>query len=263
MQAKRQGGVQSFDRAVSILDAFTMDRPEMGVSELARVTGLSRSTTHRLLATLQYHELVQQLPNSKNYALGPHVLRLAQVTLSKANLRTIAQPVMTWLRDQCDETVGLHVAQGERARIVLDQVESRQPLRRTYTDIGQPIPIHQGAPGKVLLAYRPPEVREEVLSAGLEGATSRTITDPEKLRAELRRVLKQSYALSFEERVPEISTISVPVRNHTGKVIAALGVTGPSSRLSKKRLLEFFPSTAEAAQTISGSLGYLDGQVEK
>lgn len=262
MQEPRRKTVQSFDRAVAILDTFTADRSEMGVSEISRITGLSRSTAHRLLASLQHHELVQQLPN-KNYALGPHVLRLAQVAFAKVNLQYTARPIMTWLRDLCDETVGLHVPQGDTARITLDQIESGQPLRRTYTDIGQPIPIHQGAPGKVLLAYRPPEVREGILSKKLEAATPRTITDPEKLRAELSKVLKKDYALSFEERVPEISTISVPVRNHTGTVIAALSVTGPSSRLSKKRLIEFFPLAAEAAQAISVSLGYVDAKLQK
>lgn len=258
MQQPRRKTVQSFDRAVAILDAFTAERSEMGVSEIAHLTGLSRSTVHRLLVSLQHHELVQQLPHSKNYALGPHVLRLAQVAIAKVNLQNTARPIMTWLRDRCDETVGLHVLHGDTARIVLDQVESGQPLRRTYTDIGQPIPIHQGSPGKVLLAYHTAEVQERVLSRRLDAATPRTITDPDKLRAELRSVLKKGYALSFEERVSEISTISVPVRNHTGAVIAALSVTGPSRRLNRKRLMEFFPFAAEAAQKISANLGYVE-----
>ncbi len=258
MQQPRRKTVQSFDRAVAILDTFTAERSEMGVSEIAHLTGLSRSTVHRLLVSLQHHELVQQLPNSKNYALGPHVLRLAQVAFAKVNLQYTARPIMTWLRDRCDETVGLHVLQGDTARIVLDQVESGQPLRRTYTDIGQPIPIHQGSPGKVLLAHHPLEVQEKILAGRLDAATPRTITDPNKLRTELRNVLKKGYALSFEERVPEISTISVPVRNHTGTVIAALSVTGPSSRLNRKRLVEFFPLAAEAAKKISTNLGYVE-----
>jgi len=263
MQEQRRKTVQSFDRAVAILDAFTAERSEMGVSEIARFTGLSRSTVHRLLVSLRRHELVQQLPHNKNYALGPHVLRLAQVAFAKVNLHTTALPIMAWLRDECNETVGLHLPQGKAARIVLDQVESRRPLRRTYTDIGQPIPIHQGAPGKVLLAYRLPEIQEEILSGELEAATPRTITAPDKLRSELRRVVKNGYALSFEERVPEISTIAVPIRNHTGGVIATLGVTGPSSRLNRKRLLEYFPLAAEAARNISANLGYVDGKVSE
>ncbi|MGH2736357.1 MAG: IclR family transcriptional regulator, partial [Actinomycetota bacterium] len=214
----QEGGpktVQSFDRAVAILDAFRPDRSELGVSEIARITGLSRSTVHRLLVTLRRHELVRQLPNSTDYSLGPHVLRLAQVAFSNVNLQSAAKATMLGLRDRCDETVGLHARLGPTTRTVLDQVESSQPLRRTYTELGIPLPIHQGAPGKVLLAHSSPELQDEILAGKLEAATARTITDPVKLRAELERTRKNGYALSLEERVPGISTIAVPLFNHT------------------------------------------------
>ena len=247
--------IQSFDRAVAILDAFTAERNALGVSEIARITGLKRSTVHRLLATLRRNELVQQLPNSTDYALGPHVLRLAEVAFHNVNLEKTAKAVMPRLRDECDETIGLHARLGPTTRTVLDQVESRQPLRRIYTEIGIPIPIYQGAPGKVLLAYSSSELRDEVLSGKLEAATPRTITDPDKLRTELQRTRKRGYALSLGERVPGISTLAVPVANHTGAVVACLSVTGPSSRLSKKRLIELVPLAAGAAHEISVNLG--------
>jgi IclR family transcriptional regulator, acetate operon repressor len=253
--------VQSFDRAVAILDAFTTERSALGVSEIARITGLKRSTVHRLLVTLRRSELVQQLPNSTDYALGPHVLRLAEVAFHQVNLEQTAKAIMPRLRDQCDETIGLHARLGPTTRTVLDQVESRQPLRRIYTEIGMPIPIYLGAPGKVLLAYSSSELREEVLSGKLEPATPRTITDPHKLRIELARTRKRGYALSLGERVAGISTLAVPVANHTGAVIASLSVTGPSSRLSKKRLLELMPLAMEAAHEISVSLGSDDEEL--
>ncbi|MDQ4058028.1 MAG: IclR family transcriptional regulator, partial [Actinomycetota bacterium] len=134
--------------------------------------------------------------------------------------------------------------------------ESSQPLRRTYIEIGMPIPIYQGAPGKVLLAFSSRELQEEILAGKLEQATPRTITDPNKLRLELKRTRKNGYALSLEERVPGISTVAVPVANHTGTVIASLSVTGPSSRLSRKRLLGFVAPAAQAAHVISVNLGY-------
>jgi IclR family acetate operon transcriptional repressor len=251
-----QKTVQTFDRAVAILDAFTTDRPELGVSEIARLTGLSRSTVHRLLATLRRHELVQQIPSTRNYALGPHLLRLAQIAFSNVNLQNVAKMVMTELRDRCDETVGLHIRLGPFTRTVLDQVESKQALRRTYNEIGMAIPIYQGAPGKVLLGNDDVEFQEKVLSGKLEAATPRTITDPSKLRMELRRAKKNGYALSFEERVEGISTVAVPISDHTGMVIAALSVTGPSSRVGRKQLLAFVPEAQNAARRISASLGF-------
>ena len=248
--------VQTFDRAVAILDAFTPQRPELGVSEIARITGLSRSTVHRLLATLRRHELVQQIPASRDYALGPHLLRLAQIAFSNVNLQDVAKIIMTELRDRCNETVGLHTQLGPFTRTVLDQVESRQQLRRTYGEIGVPIPIYQGAPGKVMLAHADPELQERILEGKLEAATERTITDPDKLRKELARARKNGYAFSFEERIEGISTVAVPIANHTGAVIAALSVTGPSSRVGRKQLLEFVPVAQEAARSISSRLGF-------
>jgi IclR family acetate operon transcriptional repressor len=238
-----QKTVQTFDRAVAILDAFTPNRPELGVSEIARITGLSRSTVHRLLSTLRRHELVQQVPGGRNYALGPH-------------LQDVAKVVMTELRDKCEETVGLHTPLGPFTRTVLDQVESRQQLRRTYGEIGVPIPIYQGAPGKVLLSHADVELQERILAGKLEAATSRTITDPDKLRKELVRAKKNGFALSFEERIEGISTVAVPISNHTGAVIAALSVTGPSTRVGRKRLMEFVPLAQEAAESISARLGF-------
>jgi IclR family acetate operon transcriptional repressor len=243
---------------VLVLNTFTGEKPELGVSEIAGATGMNRSTVHRLLASLQHHELVQQLPESKKYALGPHILRLAHAAHARVNLRSIATPVMGWLRDKCNETVGLHVPEGEFARVVLDQVESYRPLRRTYTEIGgPPIPIYHGAPGKALLAFYPAEIQEQVLSRPLEPATPHTITDPAELRAELQRIRERGYALSIEERTPEISTVSVPLRNHTGDVVAALSITGPSRRLTENDLVELAPLALEAAARISGQLGYL------
>ncbi len=255
-EAQDRSAVQSFDRAIAILNAFTPECPSLSVSQLARITGLSRSTTHRLLTSLQHHELVVQLGN-RDYTLGPHILRLAHVAWSRVNIPAIARPIMEWLRDECNETVGLHLPHGDFARTVVDQVESRQPLRRTYTDMGQAIPIHQGAPGKVLLAFRPLELQERILVRQLEEATPYTITDGEELRAELRRVAECGFAISLEERVVGIATVAVPIHNHTGEVVGALGVTGPKTRLTPERLLNLAPLTRQAADRISSSLGYI------
>jgi IclR family transcriptional regulator, acetate operon repressor len=257
MQDRGPKTVQVFDRAVAILDTFSAERPELGVSEIARLTGLSRGTVHRLLTTLKRHELVRQMPNSRNYALGPHLLRLAQIAFAHVDLRNTARQVMTALQEECGETVGLHTRLSPFTRTVLGQVESSQPLRRTYTEIGVPIPIYQGAPGKVLLAYSSPELQDEILAGKLEGTTPRSITDPAKLRSELSRTRRRGFALSLEERVPDTSTVAVPIANHTGQVIGALSITGPSSRLTRKRLVELAERAARAAEKISADLGYV------
>lgn len=260
MQATGRASVQSIDRAVSILDAFTAERPVLGVSDLARVTRLSRSTTHRLLSTLLAHDLVQQVPGSAGYALGARLLALAEVARAKVDLRSLATPVMTALRDRTGETVGLHVVGADWSRVTIAQVESGHALRRTYTDLGTPRPIHQGAPGKLLLAFAPGEAAEELLTRPLAAATPRTIVAPDALRRELAAIRRRGYATSLDERVEGVTGLAAPVRDHTGGVLAALSVSAPSVRSTPERLLAHAALAREAADGLSAALGHALGQ---
>ncbi|MDP9391479.1 MAG: helix-turn-helix domain-containing protein, partial [Actinomycetota bacterium] len=142
--ATTRNGVQSIDRAVAILRCFDARRPTLGITDLARATGLSTTTTHRLLMALQANRLIRQTAD-RRYGLGPLLVQLARSGALPTTLRDAALPLMTALRDEIDETVALHelLPSGERA--VVDQVESHQQLRRTYTDVGVPIPLPHGA----------------------------------------------------------------------------------------------------------------------
>ena len=174
--------IQSLDRAVAVLNSFTPERAQLGVTEIARLTGLTRGTAHRIVANLESHQLLQRVQPGNRYALGPGLLRLAHSARVRINLQECAGPIMTRLRDETNETVGLHVVDGNYFRVVIDQVESRHSIRRTYTNLGESIPIHQGAPGKAILAHLPTDVQQQILSEPLEAATDNTIVDPELLR---------------------------------------------------------------------------------
>jgi IclR family acetate operon transcriptional repressor len=162
---------------------------------------------------------------------------------------------MTRLRDETNETVGLHVVDGRFFRVVIDQVESRHSIRRTYTNLGESIPIHQGAPGKAILAHLPTDVQQQILSGPLEAATDNTIVDPDLLKRELESVLDKGFAISLAERVPGVFTIAVPVFDYRESVVASLSVTGPSSRVSKEHLLEFAPHALKAGKDLSLMMG--------
>ena len=248
--------VRSLDRAIAILDAFTGRRSELTLSDVAELVGLGTSTTHRLLRSLVAHGLLKRDPAGKTSSLGPHLVRLAQAAAGAMDLRELARPVLVRLRDAARETVGLHQLRDERSRVVVDQVESHQALRRTYTDLGEPIPLHQGAPGKVLLAFAPERLRVAVLSAPLEAANAQTIVDPCALRAELEAVRRQGYAFSYGERVGGIHTVAVPVFDHTGGAVASLSVTGPALRMPTDRLLAIAPLARAAAAELSALLGH-------
>lgn len=258
-EARQLGGqqtVQAIDRAVAVMSAFSRARPVAGVSEIAESTSLSRSTVHRILASLAKHGLIAQLPKSTDYCLGPRLLGLADTARQQLSLELQAGPAMTALRDYTGETVALHVLDETPARRTLAQVESVHALRRTYTDIGAPLPPHQGAPGKVLLAFAEEALHERVLAGDLRSAINGTKIDPAALRAELAEIRATGYALSLEERVPGVVGLAVPVRDHTSSVVAALSVSIPAIRAGRRELEALAPRAAAAADELSAQLGY-------
>lgn len=208
--------------------------------------------------SLANHGLVTQVPRSTDYCLGPRLLGLAETARAKLSLELLAEPAMTALRDYTGETVGLHIMDDTPARRTIAQVESVHALRRTYADIGSPRPPHQGAPGKVLLAFADEAVRERVLASDLRSAVTLAKIDPELLREELTRIRTVGYALSLEERVPGVVALAVPVRDHTGAVVAAVSVSAPALRAGVPELEALAPRAMRAADELSSQLGYRD-----
>lgn len=248
-----QSGIAAVDRAVAVLDVFTRGQLRLGVSDVARATGLSTSTAHRVLAALCTHGLVTKV--GPNYALGPRILQLAAAARDTGNLTAVARPVMTRLRDATGETVGLHVVKGG-GRFVIDQVESTQPLRRTYTEWGQFIPLHQGAPSRLLLAYSDDQTIASVLEGPFESITSSTVVTRDELVRQIDLVRQKGYTFSFEERVAGIRSIAVPLWDYTGEVIAAMSVTGPAIRVTEDWMYRALPTILAAAADISAELGF-------
>lgn len=247
-------GVQSIDRAVAVLRCFGRRTPELGITEISRTTGLSTSTVHRLLSAMQHNGLVQQAPG-RRYALGPLLVQLARSGAFPTSVLDAARPVMHELRDRFDETIALHELLASNDRAVVDQVESHQELRRTYTNLGSPIPLPLGAPGKVLLAYAPDDVREAILRRPIPQVTPTTVTDAGDMQAQLEAIRSEGYAMSFAERTPGIRTVASPVFDHTGRAVACVSICGPEIRMPRSRMDELAPEIVDAAARISARLG--------
>lgn len=247
-------GVQSIDRAVAVLRCFGKRTPELGITEISRLTSLSTSTVHRLLTAMQHNGLVRQLAGRK-YALGPLLVQLARSGAFPTTLRDAALETMHALRDTYDETVAIHELLPSYDRAVLDQVESHQELRRTYTELGTPIPLPLGAPGKVMLAFVPDDVRAATLARPIAQVTPETITDPGELDTQLAQIRERGYAMSFAERTPGIRTVAAPVFDHTGQVVGCLSISGPEMRMPRDRMDDLAAPIKEAAGRISALLG--------
>ncbi|MDT0300704.1 IclR family transcriptional regulator [Streptomonospora wellingtoniae] len=250
--------VQAIDRAVAILKCFSPRHPEMGISDIARATGLSTSTTHRILASMQANGLVRQTAQ-RRYALGPLLVQLARSGAFPTTLRDAALGAMRELRAIVDETVGLHELLPGNERAVIDQVESHHALRRTYTELGVPIPLVYGAPGKAMLAFLSRPVAEELLAGTIDAVTPATITDPDRLRVELEGIRERGYALSYSERTPGIRTVAAPVFDHESGVAGSISVSAPESRMPENRMFELGPVVVRTAGEVSEVLGCSGG----
>ena len=237
--------MQSADRALAILAAFSGARPELGVSELAAELGMHKSTVSRLLAVLQARGLVRR--DGDRFSPGPELARLGAVAVNSLALMQVAREPLRRLAEQTGETVNLAVRQGNQA-LNVHQVQTAHFVGMTDW-IGRSAPLHATANGKVLLAFGAAEPPAE-----LERLTATTITDPAALDTELGEVRRRGHAIAMEELEVGLHAVAAPVFDCFGECIAAVSVSGPSYRLVA------LPAAGEAcaasAAEISECLGY-------
>jgi DNA-binding IclR family transcriptional regulator len=253
---KEESPVQSISRAVSILRTFTVDAPELGVTEISQRVGLQKSTTFRLLSALRVESLVAQNPETGRYRLGVGLIELAGRVAVHADVRQMARRHMHLLSNKIGATVTLAVLEGDTSI----NLEQSMPRRRTvvnYDWVGQRLPLHATSTGKVLLAWLDTKAMEEVLIQPLEAYTPRTITDIETLEMELTAVQKAGYSVEHEEYEVGLNAVAAPVRDHTGRVVAVISASGPSYRLPPENFEEIAQEVIATTKAISTELGYM------
>jgi DNA-binding IclR family transcriptional regulator len=257
MEQRREGlGARALEKALDLLFSFQPDAPEQSLFQISRGLRFPPSTTRRLLKTMMSRRLVQQDPITKLYRLGPGVFYLASVAREGLDARRIALPVMERLRDATGENTTLHELRDGK-RVCVEKVESTQVLRDTVL-IGDQFPAHCGASGKVLLAHLPVEEIKKYLTSTkpLVALTARTITDPQKLSAELGRIKRRGFAFSCGERVMDgLCAISAPIFDYDGKVRYSLTITLTPFRLRAKGRDKLARLVIQSAEEISVRFG--------
>jgi len=257
MEQRREGlGARALEKALDMLFSFQPDAPEQSLFQISRGLRFPPSTTRRLLKTMMSRRLVQQDPMTKLYRLGPGVFYLASVAKEGLDARRIALPVMERLRDATGENTTLHELRDGK-RVCVEKVESTQVLRDTVL-IGDQFPAHCGASGKVLLAHLPAEEIKKYLTSTkpLVALTARTITDPQKLSAELGRIRRRGFAFSCGERVMDgLCAISAPIFDYDGKVRYSLTITLTPFRLRTKGRDKLARLVIQSAEDISVRFG--------
>ncbi len=246
---------QTILRAAALVDLLAQEGKELGVREIARRAGLTRSTAHRLLVSLELIGLVEQAPLTDKYRLGHKAVYWASRSSQQSGLREKALPHMTRLRDQTQETVGLSV-RVRGGRTYLAQVESRHDIRWTM-ETGRLLPLHAGAPGKLLLACLPDAEVEAVLRRlRPRRLTPATPISRNQILAAIRKIRRDGVAVGVGEVVVGSATIAAPVREARGEVVAALSVSGPSFRFTEARRAAAVPALRAAAADLSRELGH-------
>jgi DNA-binding IclR family transcriptional regulator len=246
---------QTLTRAIAILDCFSATHPQLGVREIARQLGLSRSTVGRLVVTLCAAGVLSQDPTTRRYMMGPKVLTWSAVYTSGLDIRDKARPALEELHRLTQETVNLYLLDGNE-RVCLDFIESPQRVR-VVVQRGERMPLHAGSAGKAILAFLPPERVQQILAKPLERMTPNTITNRRKLLKELATIRAQGFAVSHGERFSDALGLAAPIFDANGKVVAALNVAGPVMRFTDADIQKLAPKMMQLAMHISRALGYL------
>jgi IclR family KDG regulon transcriptional repressor len=221
--------VESVRRALRILRCFTPERPELGVSDIARILGFHKSTTHRLLNTLELEGFVHRVDGGR-YALSWTVLVMASSIRASQTVRERVSAHLTELASRTRETA--HLAVMDRGEVLyIEKVEGSWSLRMPSA-VGNRVPLHCTGLGKVMLAGLPEDEASRLIAGQeLDSLTPQTITDPSALAEHIDQVRKQGYALDAEELEEGLVCIAAPVRDEFDVTCAAISIAGPAPRL--------------------------------
>jgi IclR family acetate operon transcriptional repressor len=249
------GGLSSVRNAARVLKAFTSDHRTFGVSELARHLGLATSTVHRLLTTLESEHLIEQDEHSGRYRLGLAVYDLTAAVAPGFDLSDALLPPMTVLRNRTGETVHVAVLDGRHV-VYIERLDSPHSLRLFVEKVGRRNWAHCTASGKILLANLSSTELDRLLEGWeLPAITPYTITDHDLLKKELTQVRDLGYSQNSGESEIEIVSVGAPIRDATGRVIAAISLVGPRNRMEPEiSVLRY--AVMEAAGAASRRLGY-------
>ena len=252
VSTERKQSLQSLERGMAVIQVFSRERPALTLSEVARLTGMTRATARRILLTLE--QLGHVRSDDRLFSLTPRVLTLGWAYLSSLNLWEVAQPLMEDLVEQTGESCS--AATLDLPDIVyVARVPTRQ-IMAISLGVGARLPAHATSMGRVLLADLPPEELDEFLaSSPLERRTVNTVTDRDRLRAELGQVREQGWSLVDQELELGLRSVAAPIRGQRGRTVAALNTSAAVARVSIDEFLEsFLPALLRTAELISASV---------
>lgn len=246
--------IASVERALDVLLLFVRsERPDLGVTEIARDLGLSKAVVHRLLMTLASRRLVDADPATRRYRLGSASLTIGAAYLDRIDLTGLVTPHLRDLSSATQETATMSV-RSDWHRVYVTQIVPEREVRMEVA-IGRPFPLHAGGSSKAFLAHLPEDERERYLAqAHLAALTERTIVDTEALRADIEAIRRRGYAMSLGERQAGAASIAAPILDRDGEPVAVISVCGPAERFGP-RVEAVVPQLLAVTGAVSRALG--------
>ena len=244
-------------RKLILLFEALANEEEIGITELAKKIGESKSTIYRFLISLKELGYVTQNSKNEKYRLTLRLFEIGSAVLDRLDERKEALPVMENLAEQTLETIHLAILD-ENKLVYLHKIDSTQTLRVAMSSrIGRNAPLYCTGVGKVLLAWCPPNIVNKIIGQKeMLRYTKNTITDPIQLAAELQKIRNEGYAIDNEEHEEGVRCVAAPIRNRDGEVVAAISISGPKIRMADDRIGAFKELVMNAANEISKRLGY-------
>lgn len=218
-------------KALSLLDLFSRKDPVIGLSDLARLAGINKATTHRLLTELSAHGFVEQTEQGRQYRLGPAFLRLAALREAAVPMREVALDVLHDLSRETGETAHLSYLQGSILTSIAYSYSNAHGTQVRMED-AEILLLHATGSGLAVLAYSPSDFVDSVLEHPLKSRTSKTITDPSKIRQQLRETRKRGYAISISGFEKDVHSHAAPIFDASSNCIGAIAVAAPITRMN-------------------------------
>ena len=245
--------VRAVERALQIMRCFDDANPERGISEIAQAVDLNKATAHRIVTTLVNNGFLERAADGQKYRLGLELTNLGFKVIRRMDLRTEALPYMTRLVQQWDETCDLSIF--DQGEVFYIEVLRGNRALNIAAAIGQRLPAHCTASGKLFLAHLQPADLDTILAQPLAPYTENSTTSPDELRRQLEVIRRQGYALDHEELEAGVCAVAAPICNSQGEVIAAMSIPSPTSRMTPERTLEIAKALKDATLAVSRRLG--------
>ena len=245
--------MQTVDKAFELLGHFSERRAEVGLSDLARLSGFDKATTRRLLVALGKHGLVEQNPADKRYRLGPGILRLARIREASIPLVSMGAPLLRRLADQTGETAHLTALSGQRLATIA--VEESHRSNRIRMDAGEMLPLHATASGILMLAFADSSISDAERQKNRKAFTSKTLTGDDELEAQIIRARENGFVVNTGWFEPDACSIAAPWFDQYGKARGSIAVAAPSTRFSDPEQDRIRNEVLHAAAKLTSDMG--------